>query len=157
MNVTPSVEPEPKHSTAPDVIVRGNAKGFLQEIVSGKHQLRADEPTTYGGGDEAPGPYDFLLIGLGVCTSMTIGLYARRKQIPVENITVSLHHSRIHAKDCEECETSEGMLDRIDAKVELTGPLTAEQHARLMAVAAKCPVHRTLKSEIDIRLSSAGS
>jgi putative redox protein len=88
---------------------------------------------------------------------MTIGLYARRKQIPVENITVSLHHSRIHAKDCEECETNEGMLDRIDAKVELTGPLTAEQHARLMAVAAKCPVHRTLKSEIDIRLSSAGS
>jgi putative redox protein len=157
MEATASVKSDPKHSSPPDVIVRGNAKGFLQEVVSGKHHLRADEPTNYGGGDEAPGPYDYLLIGLGVCTSMTIGLYARRKEIPVENITVSLHHSRVHAKDCEECETKEGMLDRIDLEIEMTGPLSAEQHARLMAVAAKCPVHRTLKSEIDIRLRAAGS
>jgi putative redox protein len=83
---------------------------------------------------------------------MTIGLYARRRQFPLEQITVSLGHSRIHAKDCEECETKQGMLDRIDLDIELTGALTAEQHTLLMAVAAKCPVHRTLKSEIDIRL-----
>jgi putative redox protein len=139
-----------------DVIVRGNAREFLQEVVTGKYHLRADEPASYGGTDAAPGPYDYLLIALGVCTSMTIGYHARRKQIPLENITVSLRHSRIHAKDCEECETKEGMLDRIDADIELTGSLTAEQHSQLMAIAAKCPVHRTLKSEIDIRLESGG-
>jgi putative redox protein len=87
---------------------------------------------------------------------MTIGFYARRNKLPLENITVSLWHARIHARDCEECETKEGMLDRIDVEVELAGPLTAEQHAKLMEVAAKCPVHRTLTSEINIRLRSAG-
>ncbi|PYL57938.1 MAG: osmotically inducible protein C, partial [Verrucomicrobia bacterium] len=94
-------------------------------------------------------------ISLGVCTSMTVGLYARRKEFPLENITVSLSHSRIHAMDCEECATKEGMLDRIDVEIELTGPLTAEQHAKLMEIAAKCPVHRTLTSEINIRLGAA--
>ena len=138
-----------------DVVVRGNASGFLQEVVSGKHNLRADEPVSAGGSDAAPGPYDYLLIALGVCTSMTVGLYARRKQLPLENITVSLRHSRIHAKDCEACETKEGMLDRIDTEIELTGSLTAEQRAKLMEIAAKCPVHRTLKSEINIRLQTA--
>ena len=138
-----------------DVVVRGNARGFLQEVVSGKHNLRADEPVNVGGNDAAPSPYDYLLIALGVCTSMTVGLYARRKQWPLENIIVSLWHSRIHAKDCEECETKEGMLDRIDAEIELTGSLTDEQHAKLMEIAAKCPVHRTLKGEINIRLQAA--
>jgi putative redox protein len=141
--------------TPADVVVRGNANGFLQEVVSGKHHLRADEPVSAGGGDAAPGPYDYLLIALGVCTSMTVGLYARRKEFPLENITVSLRHSRIHAEDCEECETKGGMLDRIDVEVELTGSLSAEQHAKLMEIAAICPVHRTLTSEINIRLRSA--
>ena len=139
----------------PDVVVRGNAEAFLQGVVSGKHNLRADEPVSAGGSDAAPGPYDYLLIALGVCTSMTVGLYARRKRWPLENIIVSLRHSRIHAKDCEECETKEGILDQIDAEIELTGSLTAEQHAKLMEIAAKCPVHRTLKSEINIRLQPA--
>lgn len=143
------------NASAPDVIVRGNAREFLQEIVAGKHHLRADEPVSYGGKDAAPGPYEYLLTALGVCTSMTIGLYARRKEMPLENITVSLRHSRIHAKDCEECETKQGLLDRIDLEIELSGALTADQHAKLMAIAAKCPVHRTLKSEIDIRLQAA--
>ena len=146
-----------ENAPPPDVIVHGTARDFLQEIVSGKHQLRADEPADYGGGDAAPGPYDYLLTALGVCTSMTIGLYARRKKMPLENITVSLRHFRIHAKDCEECETKQGMLDRIDLQIELTGSLSSEQHAQLMAIAAKCPVHRTLKSEIDIRLNPASS
>ncbi len=136
----------------PHVIVRGNANGFLQEVVSGRHRLQADEPAAAGGNDAASGPYDYLLIALGVCTSMTVGLYARRKQIPLENIVVSLSHSRIYAKDCEECETKEGMLDRIDMKMELTGSLTQEQHAKLVEIAGKCPVHRTLKSEINVRL-----
>jgi uncharacterized OsmC-like protein len=146
-----------KKESPPDVIVRGNARDFLQEVVSGKHHLQADEPVNYGGADAAPGPYDYLLIALGVCTSMTVGLYARRKKMSLENITVSLRHFRIHAKDCEECETKQGMLDRIDLQIELTGSLTGDQHTELMAIAAKCPVHRTLKSEIDIRLNPAAS
>ncbi len=145
------------NATPPDVVVRGNAREFLQEVVAGKHHLRGDEPTAYGGTDAAPGPYDYLLVALGVCTSMTIGFHARRKQIPLEDITVVLRHSRIHAKDCEECEMKEGMLDRIDVDVQLTGPLTPEQHAKLMEMAGKCPVHRTLKSEIDIRLNQGAA
>jgi uncharacterized OsmC-like protein len=139
----------------PDVIVRGNAGSFKQEIVVGRHTLVADEPVSAGGGDAGPDPYDYLLTALGVCTSMTVGLYARRKQMPLENIMVSLRHSRIYAKDCEECETKEGMLDRIDLELELIGALTAEQHAKLMDIAGKCPVHRTLTSEINIRLRPA--
>src|SRR5205814_10350644 len=95
-----------------DVVVRGNASGFLQEIVSGAHQLRADEPVDVGRGDAAPGPYDYVLVGLGACTSMTVGLYARTKTWLLENISVSLRHSRIHAKDCGEWETKEGVVHR---------------------------------------------
>ena len=145
---------EQGHSKPADVVVRGDATGFLQEVVSGNHHLRADEPISVGGTNGAPGPYDYLLIALGACTSMTVGLYARRKQFPLENITVSLRHARIHAQDCEACETKEGIVDRIDTYIELTGPLTAEQRAKLIEIAGKCPVHRTLKSEIDIRLSA---
>jgi uncharacterized OsmC-like protein len=138
-----------------DVVVRGNARSFKQEIVAGRHHLSADEPVSAGGSDAGPDPYDYLLTALGVCTSMTVGLYARQKQFPVESITVSLWHSRIHAKDCEECETKEGMLDRIDVEVKITGSLSAEQHDKLMEIASKCPVHRTLTSEINIRLRPA--
>jgi uncharacterized OsmC-like protein len=138
-----------------DVVVHGDARSFKQEIVAGRHHLSADEPVNAGGGDAGPDPYDYLLAALGVCTSMTVGLYARRKQMPLEKITISLRHSRIYAQDCEECETKQGMLDRIDVEVALTGSLSAEQHAKLMEIAAKCPVHRTLTSEINIRLRPA--
>jgi putative redox protein len=140
---------------APHIVVRGGTQNFQQEITAGKHHLVADEPVSAGGGDAGPDPYDYLLASLGVCTSMTVGFYARRNHLPLENVTVSLWHSRIHASDCEECETKDGMLDRIDLEVEVTGPLTPEQHAKLMQVASKCPVHRTLTSEINIRLRSA--
>src|SRR5436309_8510444 len=143
------------HDKTPQVVVRGGADSFKQEITAGQHRLVADEPVSAGGGDVGPDPYDYLLASLGVCTSMTVGLYARRKQFPLENITVSLWHSRIYAEDCEECETKEGMLDRIDVEIELTGLLSEAQHAKLMEVAAKCPVHRTLTSEINIRLRTA--
>ena len=143
------------HDKIPHIVVRGGADSFKQEINAGKHRLVADEPVSAGGGDAGPDPYDYLLAALGVCTSMTVGLYARRKQIPLENIIVSLWHSRIHAKDCQECETKEGMVDRIDVEVELTGALSAEHHAALMDIAARCPVHRTLTSEINIRLRAA--
>jgi len=134
-----------------DVVVRGKASGFVQEIMAGAHPLQGDEPVSAGGTGTAPDPYDYLLTALGTCTSMTVGLYARRKKFPLENITVSLRHSRIHAKDCADCVTKDGLLDRINLEIELTGTLTTEQRAKLMEVAGKCPVHRTLKSEIDIR------
>jgi uncharacterized OsmC-like protein len=143
------------NSKTADVVVRGDVRSFRQQIVADKHRLVADEPASAGGGDAGPDPYDYLLTSLGVCTSMTVGFYARRNHLPLEKITVSLWHSRIYAKDCEECETKEGMLDRIDVEVELTGSLTTEQHAKLMEIASKCPVHRTLTSEINIRLRSA--
>src|SRR5882762_7578083 len=140
----------------PHIVVRGDAGSFKQEITAGKHQLLADEPASAGGGDAGPDPYDYLLASLGVCTSMTVGFYARRNKLPLEKVKVSLWHSRIYAMDCEECETKEGMLDRIDVEVALTGSLSEAQHAKLMEIAAKCPVHRTLTSEINIRLRAAG-
>src|SRR5881227_2435278 len=143
------------NSRTPDVVVRGDARSFEQKIAVGRHNLVADEPVNAGGSDAGPDPYDYLLSALGVCTSMTIGLYARRKNLPLQTIKVSLRQSRIYAKDCEECETKEGMLDRIDVEIELTGSLSEAQHAKLMEIAAKCPVHRTLTSEINIRLRAA--
>jgi uncharacterized OsmC-like protein len=141
------------NTTAPGtVVVRETGRGkFQQEIISGMHRLYADEPGNVGGLDSGPGPYEFLLAALGACTSMTLRLYAERKQIPLVRTEVRLRHSRIYAKDCAECETKEGMLDRIDLVITLEGDLTAEQRTRLMEIADKCPVHRTLTSEIDIR------
>jgi uncharacterized OsmC-like protein len=132
------------------VFVRGSAIGFEQKIVMGRHQLKSDEPVQVGGRDTGPTPYDLLLAALGACTSMTISMYARRKQWPLEDITVRLNHSRIYASDCADCETKAGMLDKIDRAIILSGPLTDEQRARLLEIANKCPVHRTLTSEIKI-------
>lgn len=144
-----------EHLKPADVVVRGKADGFLQEIVSGGFSFRADEPVSVGGTDVAPTPYDYVLAGLGACTSMTISLYARRKEWPLEDVTVALWHSRIHAKDCEECDTKVGLLDRVEVEVGLSGTLTAEQRGKLMEVASKCPVHRTLMSEINVKVRPA--
>jgi putative redox protein len=134
------------------VVVRGQATGFAQEvIVDGRHRLTADEPGAAGGTDTGPTPYDYLLAALGTCTSMTVAMYARRKQWPLEGVEVTLQHSRIHATDCGECETKEGRIDRIEAAIALRGVLSDEQRSRLLEIADKCPVHRTLTSEIDIR------
>ncbi len=132
------------------VVVRGGA-GLAQEIVAGGHRLSADEPVALGGTDSGPSPYDLLLAALGACTSMTVALYARRKGWPLEGVTVRLRHARIHAADCAECETKVGMLDRIEREVRFEGALSAEQRSRLLEIASKCPVHRTLTSEVDIR------
>src|SRR5216683_6299468 len=144
MAITEQAEPA-------QVIVHGKAAGFAQEIETGSHELYADEPVSFGGTDAGPSPYDLLLAALGSCTSMTIGFYARKRRWPLENITVSLRHSRIHAADCEECETKEGKIDRIELDIHLTGSLTDEQRAKLMEIADKCPVHQTLTSEINIK------
>ena len=133
------------------VIARGSAAGLAQEIETGRHRLAADEPVEAGGTDTGPSPYELLLAALGACTSMTLSMYARRKQWPLERVTVRLRHGRIHAQDCAECETKEGMLDRVEREISLTGPLDAEQRERLLAIANRCPVHRTLVSEVDIR------
>jgi uncharacterized OsmC-like protein len=135
----------------PYVIVSGAAAGFAQKIQIGSHQLEADEPVSFGGADRGPSPYDLLLAALGSCTSMTIGLYARKRGWPLENITVSLRHSKIHAADCDNCETKEGKIDRIERDIQLTGSLTDDQRAKLMEIADKCPVHQTLTSEINIK------
>jgi putative redox protein len=134
------------------VIVRETRTGrFQQEIKAGRHRLVVDEPVEAGGLDSGPNPYALLLAGLGACTSMTLRLYAERKALPLERVTVRLSHSRIHAEDCEDCETREGMLDRIDRTITFTGDLREEERKRLLEIADKCPVHRTLTSEIDIR------
>jgi putative redox protein len=133
------------------VLVRGSAAGFAQEIQAGKHRLHADEPAAAGGADTGPSPYDLLLAALGACTSMTLGAYARRKAWPLEDITVRLRHSKVHAADCSDCETGDGMLDRIERDIHLAGPLTNEQRDKLMEIAGKCPIHRTLTSKIEIK------
>jgi putative redox protein len=112
--------------------------------------MLADEPVSAGGEDTGPGPYDFLLAGLGACTSMTMRLYADRKALPLDRVTVTLKHSKIHALDCAECETKEGLLDQIDRVIAMDGTLDAEQRKKLLEIADKCPVHRTLHSEIRI-------
>jgi putative redox protein len=112
--------------------------------------LLADEPVAAGGEDSGLGPYDFVLAGLGACTSMTMRLYAERKSLPLERVTVTLKHSKIHAEDCAECETKAGMLDQIDRVIAMEGTLDAEQRGKLMEIADKCPVHRTLTSEVRI-------
>jgi uncharacterized OsmC-like protein/pimeloyl-ACP methyl ester carboxylesterase len=133
------------------VVVQETGNGKLQQSVSiGPHHLLADEPKAAGGEDSGPGPYDYLLAGLGACTSMTMRLYADRKSLPLTRTTVTLRHSKIHAQDCAECETKEGMLDQIDRVIAMEGPLDAEQRKRLMEIADRCPVHRTLTSEIRI-------
>lgn len=115
----------------------------------------ADEPVAAGGADSGPGPYDFLLAGLGACTSMTMRLYANRKSLPMDRVTVTLKHSKIYAKDCAECETKEGMLDQIERIITIDGNLDIEQRKKLMEIADKCPVHRTLTSEVRI-VTTAG-
>jgi uncharacterized OsmC-like protein/fermentation-respiration switch protein FrsA (DUF1100 family) len=133
------------------VVVQETRKSkFNQSIIVGPHHLVADEPVAAGGEDAGPGPYDFLLAGLGACTSMTMRLYADRKSMPLDRVTVTLKHSKIYAKDCAECDTREGMLDQIERDITIDGALDAEQRKKLMEIADKCPVHRTLTSEIRI-------
>jgi putative redox protein len=140
-----------EQSDMKSVVVRGSAAGFAQEIVAGPHRMAADEPVSVGGTDTGPNPYDFLLAALGACTSITVGMYARRKGWPLEEVTVNLRHAKIHASDCAECETKGGMLDRIERDIHFAGSMTSEQRSKLLEIADKCPVHRTLTSEIVIK------
>ncbi len=124
---------------------------YTQIMTSGHHALVADEPESLGGNDSGPGPYEFLLMGLGACTSMTIRMYAERKKFPLKRVLVRLHHQKIHIEDCNDCETNEGKVDEITREIMLEGELTSEQQQRLLEIADLCPVHKTLSSEIKIR------
>ena len=138
------------------VTVEETRRGKFQQIVQmGKHRMLADEPVAQGGFDSGPGPYDLLLAGLGACTSMTLRLYAERKGLALGPVKVTLSHRKIHAEDCAECETKTGLLDEITREIRLTGPLDAAQRARLLEIADKCPVHRTLESEMVIKTHEA--
>jgi len=139
-----------------EVVVAESGEGrFAQTIRAGRHQLRADEPASVGGDDSGPGPYDLLLAGLGACTTMTVRMYASRKKLPLEHVAVRLRHARIHAEDCADCETREGRLDEIRRELSLAGDLDDDQRRRLLEIADKCPVHRTLSGEIKIRTTLA--
>ena len=134
------------------VVAEAGTGKFAQTVRVGRHRLFADEPESIPGGtDTGPSPYDYLLIALGACTAMTLRMYAARKEISLERVAVRLRHDRIHARDCETCETEEGHVDRIRSEIELTGDLDADQRARLLEIAHKCPVHRTLHSEVQVK------
>ncbi|MBT3990811.1 MAG: alpha/beta fold hydrolase [Rhodospirillaceae bacterium] len=135
-----------------EVVVQETGEGKFAQIVSvgGRHILRADEPPSYGGTDTGPTPYDLLLSGLGACTTMTIRMYADRKKIPLKRASVTLRHDKIHAEDCEGCETQDGKVDQIEREIMLDGDLSEEQRQSLLVIAEKCPVHRTLHSEVKV-------
>jgi putative redox protein len=133
------------------VVVEETGEGaFQQAVAMGPHRLLADEPERYGGTDTGGSPYDLLLAGLGACTSMTVRMYADRKKWPLERVRVVLRHEKAHAEDCEACETKSGKIDRIARDVAFTGELDADQRAKLLEIADKCPVHRTLHSEVQV-------
>lgn len=132
------------------ITARTGAGGFLTEVLVNRHSLVADEPLSAGGTDQGPSPFDLLVAALGACTAMTLRMYADRKRWPLEAATVRLKHDKIHAADCETCETREGMLDRIEREIEIEGPLDPDQKQRLLEIADRCPVHRTLTSEVQI-------
>lgn len=133
------------------LVVRTGRRGYQTEIIANGHRLIADEPIALGGADTGPTPYDYLVAALGACTSMTLRMYADRKGWPLESIVVRLRHHKIHAEECRDCETKGGEIDYIEREIELAGTLDQEQRTRLLSIADRCPVHRTLHSEIKIK------
>lgn len=147
----PSEETSAPAPTEKHVVVRTGEKGYLTEILADGHTLIADEPVSAGGSGMGPTPYDYLLAALGACTSITLRMYADRKGWPLESILVRLSHRKIHAVDCQECETKSGKIDYIERVIELVGRLGDLERERLLDIARKCPVHRTLHSEVIIQ------
>ena len=133
------------------VVVAGRTEdGFLSAVNADGHLMLADEPESYGGQNRGPTPYDYLSAALGACKVMTLNMYARHKKLPVEKVEISVRHDRIHAKDCEDCETEDGLLDHLSSEIGISGDLDDTQRQRMLEIADRCPVHRTLKAEIKI-------
>ncbi len=132
------------------VYVNTTRPPYVEEVSVGSHRLLADEPSEAGGTDAGPGPYEFLLAALGTCTCITVRMYAERKHWPLEAVRVAVTHAKVHSDDCVACETEVRSMDRIEMEITLTGPLSPEQRQRLLDIAGKCPVHRTLTSEVKI-------
>ncbi|MCC7276591.1 MAG: OsmC family protein [Alphaproteobacteria bacterium] len=154
------LDPAPAAAAPPegDVVVTETGEGrFAQEIAVGPHRLRADEPVAVGGDGSGPGPYDLLLAALGACTAMTLRLYAERKGMALGPITVRLRHGKVHARDCAECEDRVGIVDRIEREIVVPGELDDATRAKLLEIADKCPVHRTLegRSVVVTRVATA--
>lgn len=137
-------------SSAEVVVEWSGETRFRQRVSAAGHAFVADEPEHVGGGNAGPNPYDLLLAGLGACTAMTLRLYAQRKELPLRHVTVTLKHEKVHAADCQDCETREGHIDRIERVIRLDGELNADERAKLLDIANKCPVHRTLHAEVHI-------
>lgn len=147
--------PDPASEDAPEpvqgaVVVRDRNRGMMHDVYAGEHTLVADEPRAWGGTDQGPTPYDLLLAGLGACTAMTLRGYAKHKEWPLEQVAVSLAHHKIHAKDCDSCESSEGKVDHISRVLTVEGDLSESQRKRLLEIADRCPVHRTMVTETKI-------
>ncbi len=159
--IKPPEVPTPTPAALPhgEVVVEVGPTGFANVVLAGRHRLQADEPVSLGGTDTGPSPYEYLLGGLGACTSMTLRMYADRKGWPLTGIRVRLTHEKIHAKDCADCETKDGRIDRIERTIDVDGPLDEAQLQRLLEIAERCPVHRTLHSEVSVasRLGSVVS
>ncbi len=138
-----------------ETAARTHIGGFRTEVIAGGHALVADEPASVGGTGEGPSPYDLLSAALAACTSMTLKMYASHKKLDLESATVRVRHGKIHAKDCEDCESAEGRIDQFERELSLQGPLTDEQRERMLEIADRCPVHRTLHSEVKVRTALA--
>ncbi|MCY4550944.1 MAG: alpha/beta fold hydrolase [Defluviicoccus sp.] len=146
----PEREPAAESEAGAVVVAENGIGPFGQDIAAGGHRLRADEPASVGGLDRGPTPYQLLSSALGTCTAMTLRMYAERKQWPLERASVTVRQEKIHASDCAECDTRDGKIDSFEREIELVGPLDREQRARLLEIADKCPVHRTLHREVRV-------
>jgi len=142
---------EPFRVAAGEVVARTYTDGFKTDVRAGRHTLVADEPRSVGGTDAGPSPYDLLSAALATCTSMTLHMYAAHKKVDLESVTVRVKHGKIHAQDCEDCESDSGRIDEFQRSISLQGSLSDAQRQRMLEIADRCPVHRTLEGEIKVR------
>jgi len=150
LDARPEMSPDENDYTNPMVTAHTGPTGFRTELTARSFELAADEPASVGGTETAPTPYDYLGMALASCTSMTVQMYARRKGLKLDDVQVSVTHAKVHATDCEHCESTDGHIDRLTRTVALTGDLADTERARLLEIANRCPVHRTLENEIDV-------